>query len=210
MPANAQTDEADAAAGLTVCATCDAVWRDVTPGVGDRVRCPRCHSVMRTARPFAIDRLLAFAIATPPLMAIALAGSFLTLSGGGAKREASVLDAAAAVATADTWLLAVAVGLAIIALPVLRAILLAYVLLPIRLGRPAARHAARAFRLAIELRPWAMAEIFLIGVAVALVKITGLAAVSLGPAFWAFAALAVLALMDDAALCRRSVWDLIA
>ena len=173
------------------------------------MRCPRCHTILRTTRPAALDRVLAMALATPPLMAIALTASFLTLTGGGARQEASVLDAAAAVAAADTWLLAIAVGALIIALPVLRALAMAYVLLPIRLGRPPARHAAAAFRLTIELRPWAMAEIFLIGVAVALVKVSGLASVEIGPAFWSFVALAVLALMEDAALCERSVWDLI-
>lgn len=194
-------------AGLTACGTCDALWRDEAPAPGQRVRCPRCHTILRTTRPAALDRVLAFALATPPLMAIALTASFLSLSGGGARQEASVIDAAAAVADADTWPLALAVGALIIALPVMRALALAYVLLPLRLGRPAARHAARAFRLAISLRPWSMAEIFLIGVAVALVKVAGLASVSMGPAFWSFVALAALALMEDAALCQRSVWD---
>ena len=88
-----------------------------------------------------MDRVLAFALATPPLMAIALTASFLTLSGGGTRQEASVIDAAAAVADADTWPLAVAVGALIIALPVLRALALAYVLVPIRLSNRPARHA---------------------------------------------------------------------
>ncbi len=207
MPDGSHLSETDALNGLTACGTCDALWRDEAPGPGQRARCPRCHTVLRTTRPAAMDRVLAFALATPPLMAIALTASFLTLSGGGARQEASVIDAAAAVADADTWPLALAVGALIIALPVLRALALAYVLLPIRLrGRPA-RQAARAFRLAVVLRPWAMAEIFLIGVAVALVKVTGLASVAMGPAFWSFVALAALALMEDAALCERSVWD---
>ena len=47
-------------------------------------------------------------------------------------------------------------------------------------------HAAFVFRMAEAMQPWAMAEIFIIGTAVALVKIGGLATISLGPAFWAF------------------------
>lgn len=195
--------------GLTACHVCDALCHDRQPGPGERIRCPRCNTVLRTGRHAAIDRLLALALAVPPLMAIGLAASFLSLSGGGTLSEASVLDAAAAVATAETWPLALAVGALIFALPTLRALALAYVLLPVRLGHPPARHAARAFRFAIELRPWSMAEIFVIGVAVALVKITGLASVTLGPAFWSFILLAVVALMEDAALCQRSIWDLI-
>lgn len=209
LPDGSNLSHANPVAGLIACRTCDALWRDDRPAPGERMRCPRCRAVLRTSRPAALDRVLAFALATPPLMAIALTASFLTLSGGGAQQEASVIDAANAVAHANTWPLALAVGALIVALPLLRALALAHVLLPIRLGRGPARRAARAFRLAVELRPWAMAEIFLIGVAVVLVKVSGLASVSLGLAFWSFVALAALALMEDAALCERSVWDLI-
>lgn len=195
---------------LTACPICDALLRDRVPVHRQRVRCPRCNSVLKTGRPAAIDQLLAISLAVPPLMIIGLTASFLSLSGGGAHHEASVLDAARAISNDDTWPLAVLVGLMIIALPVLRAAALCYVLIPIRLGRRPARHASHAFRMTIELRPWAMAEIFLIGVAVALVKVTGLASVALGPAFWSFALLAAVALYEDAALCQRSIWDLIA
>lgn len=192
---------------LTACPVCDALSYDVVPAPGERVRCPRCNTVLRTGQRAAIDHLLALSLAVPPLMVIGLSASFLSLSGGGAQREASVLDAAQAVAGGEIWPLALAVGAMIVALPLIRAVALAYVLLPVRLGHPPARHAASAFRLAIELRPWAMAEIFLIGVAVALVKVTGLASVTLGPAFWSYVLLGAVALMEDAALCQRSIWD---
>lgn len=191
---------------ICACPVCDALWRDRAPRAGERVRCRRCRAVLRTGRPEGFDRVLAIALATPVLMLVGVTASFLTLSGGGARLESSVLDAAMAVATDDTWALAVAVGALIVALPAARALALVYVLLPLRLGRPAARRAAEAFRFAIEIRPWSMAEIFVIGVAVALVKVSGLASVALGPAFWSFTALAALTLIEDAALCERSIW----
>ena len=194
---------------ITACHVCDALCRDHPAEDGERVRCPRCGTVLRTVRAAAMDRLLAIALAVPPLMAIGLTASFLSLSGGGARRDASVLDAAAAVAEGAFWQFSVAIALLIIALPTVRAVALCYALLPVRLGRPPARHAKAAFRLADRLRPWSMAEIFVIGVAVALVKVSGLATVTLGPAFWSFVILGVVALMEDAVLCRRSVWDVI-
>ena len=87
------------------------------------------------------------------------------------------------------WQFSVALGLLIIALPTFRAVALCYALLagPAGLcsgtarkgGFPAGGPAAG---------PWSMAEIFVIGVAVALVKVSGLASVTLGPAFWSFVA----------------------
>ena len=51
-----------------------------------------------------------------------------------------------------------------------------------------------------------MAEIFVIGVAVALVKISDLARVDYGPAFWMFAALVVVITIQDGYMCRWSIW----
>jgi paraquat-inducible protein A len=52
-----------------------------------------------------------------------------------------------------------------------------------------------------------MAEIFVIGCAVALVKIADLADVVFGPAFWMFALLVVLIVAQDRLMCRWSVWN---
>ena len=57
------------------------------------------------------------------------------------------------------------------------------------------------------MRPWSMAEIFAIGCAVALVKITQLADVTFGPAFWMFTGLVVLVVVQDNFMCRWSVWN---
>ena len=45
-----------------------------------------------------------------------------------------------------------------------------------------------------------MAEVFLIGVVVALVKIGGMATITLGPAFWAMAGLVLLVVYEGASL----------
>lgn len=192
---------------ITACHICDALIRDRRPGPGERVRCPRCHALLRRGRTDMLDWLLAGAFSVPPLMAVGLAASFLSLSGGGVGAEASAMDAARALAEVLTWPAALAIGAVIAFLPVARSAALIYALLPVRMGRPPPSHAAQAIRLAASLRPWSMSEIFVIGVAVALVKVSGLASVTLGPAFWAFVMLAVVALVEDAVYCRRTVWD---
>jgi paraquat-inducible protein A len=81
-----------------------------------------------------------------------------------------------------------------------------YVLVPVVLDRPGARFAIPAFRLSEAMRPWSMAEIFAIGVAVALVKVSDLARVGFGPAFWMFGILVVLVIAMDSFMCKWSVW----
>ena len=74
------------------------------------------------------------------------------------------------------------------------------------IGWRPARGARRAFRWVEAVRPWAMGEVFIVGVSVALVKIAGLAQITLGPAFWAFAGLVVLTVLNDTFTCRLTVW----
>jgi paraquat-inducible protein A len=66
---------------------------------------------------------------------------------------------------------------------------------------------ALAADLAEALRPWSMAEIFIVGVTVALIKVAGMAAVTIGPAFWAFAGVVVITVLKDQLICRYSIWE---
>lgn len=198
-----------AAAPLVACHSCDALLHERRAPVGARVRCPRCHAVLTAETHLSIDGVLATSFATLVLLAAALSLPFISLSAGGRFQDAAVLDAAIA-AGGDAWPLALAVGAMIALIPALRAVAMIYTLAPLRFGRPAWPGARAAFRLAIELRPWSMLEIFVIGVAVALVKVADLASIGLGAAFWLFVILAMLTVVEDVALCRRTVWRMLA
>ena len=94
----------------------------------------------------------------------------------------------------------------VLVLPAARLAISLYVLVPLILGRNALPGAATAFRWSEALRPWSMAEIFIIGCGVALVKIVALAEVTFGPAFYMFAAAVVLIWVQDRMVCRASLW----
>ncbi|WP_348520785.1 paraquat-inducible protein A [Algicella marina] len=139
-------------------------------------------------------------------MTAAIFFPFLKLKTGGLSNSASLFDAATAFQSGILIPLSGAVAALIVILPSLRVLAILYALVPLQFGRPPFRHAAFAFRLADRLKPWAMAEIFIIGVAVALVKVTGLAEVTPGPAFWAFSALVIVIVLKDTAMCKWSIW----
>ena len=194
---------------LIACHTCDALCRDVRPAPGQKVRCPRCGTIFRTGRRAGIDLVLALALAILILMVAALSTPFLGLAGRGLSHDASAIDAALALGDRRIWPLAVAVLALIALIPMARALALAWVLIPLKLSRRPLPWARGVFRLAIRLRPWSMAEVFVIGVSVALVKVAGLASVELGPGFWLFVLLGLLTVAEDIALCHRTVWSLI-
>lgn len=204
LAVEATTTQTETGPDLIACYACDALLSEPPAGAA-RTRCPRCGSVLTTEQPGALDGVLATTLTTIVLLGAGVFLPFVNIEASGRRQYASVFDAIVA-AGGETWPLALAVGAMVVALPLTRAVALLWVLAPMRLGRPPLPFARAAFRLAIELRPWSMVEIFVIGVIVALVKISGLAIVGLGAAFWLFLILAVVVFCEDAALCRRSIW----
>ena len=191
---------------LIVCPHCDAVYTLQRPKVGERAKCMRCGTILITPRRKAGLQIIAVSLAVAILIVAATVFPFLTIKAGGTTNSVSILDAALAFSDGPLIALALTTAALIVFVPLARVLLSIYVLLPIVMDRPPARGAIQAFRLSEKLRPWSMAEIFAIGCAVALTKISDLADVAFGPAFWMFAALVVLAVAQDNFLCRWSVW----
>ena len=194
-------------AGLIACPRCDVLHLDVELSPGEKARCVRCHTVLAKPREGAFTQIVAMSITSMVLMFAAVFFPFLEISKMGIGNATSLFGVA--LAFSHGWLipLTVVVLVLIVGLPVLRAALLVYVLLPMRRNGLPAPQAGAAFRLSELLRPWSMAEIFVIGTSVALVKVAGLATVSLGPAFWAFCALIVVGAASDVFTCSTTIWD---
>jgi len=192
---------------LIVCPQCDAAFTLRRPAVGERARCQRCGTALITPRRKAGLQIIALSLTVAILIVAAAVFPFLTITAAGASNSVSILDAALAFSDGPLIALALTTAALIIFIPLARVLLAMYVLVPIVLDRPPARGATQAFRLSEAMRPWSMAEIFAIGCAVALVKISDLADVVFGPAFWMFTALVFLVVVQDSFLCRWSVWN---
>lgn len=192
---------------LIACPTCDALHRQDAVPKGAKAACKRCGTVLFEPRAGAMTQILMLAATAFILMIAAIFFPFLAINAQGFGRKSSVFDTVLAFSDGLMLPLAIAVAALIVFLPALRFALLIYVFAPMAIGHAPARHARHAFRTAERIRPWAMAEIFIVGVAVALVKLAGLAAVTLGPAFWAFVALVIVTVLKDNVMDRFSVWQ---
>lgn len=192
---------------LVACPQCDTLHMAHSLPDHARAHCQRCGIVMMTSQPAAMARILSLALTAFVMMIAAISFPFLTLDAGGLRNATSVLDAVLAFKDGYAFPLAVAVAFFIVVIPLIRLGALIYALGPlVREVKP--RQGARsAFALAEKLRPWSMAEIFIVGVTVALIKVAGLAAVTIGPAFWAFAGVVVITVLKDQLICRYSIWE---
>ncbi|WP_172294787.1 paraquat-inducible protein A [Pseudoruegeria sp. HB172150] len=195
-----------ASSELIACPNCDWLYQARIPEEGGRAVCKRCHTVLITTRQEAGIRILALGLAITILVAAAVFFPFLQISAAGIGNRASLLDIATSFRSGALVLVSAATVMLIVLVPLVRTLLLCYVLGPIVFGRRPAPHARIAFRTAQELKPWAMTEVFAIGCAVALAKVTDLARLEFGPAFWMFALLSVFVVIHDAYVCSWSIW----
>jgi paraquat-inducible protein A len=198
--------EAPQGATLVCCPVCDALHH-----VGDvpddlRLRCVRCRTVIAVGRPEAILRIVVLAATALILMTIVVFYPFLQLRNGVFRSTASVFETVTSFEQGVMAPLSVAVAAFVIFLPVARLGMLIWALGPLAFERRALPGAAWSLRMAELLKPWAMAEIFMVGVAVALVKLADLATLSMGPAFWSFAAMVVITTLKDTQMSKHTIW----
>jgi len=192
------------------CPQCDVIYRFSATEMVTRTRCLRCGYQLTLGKSEAITRVVGLALTSTILMGIVLFAPFLYLHAGPFDSNASVVDVVLSFATGIMLPLALAVLIFIIVVPVARSLLLIYALGPLLAGYQNAAGAELALRWAFVLKPWAMAEIFMVGVAVALVKLAGMATVNTGAAFWAFVLLVVVNTLQDTFMCRNTLWTSLA
>lgn len=195
--------------GLIACPACDTLHAAVPVRSGHIARCSNCHFKLMDPKPDTLVRTVALSITASILMVTMLCFPFLTISQSGLTGEVSMLEIIFDLSHGWYNILAVLVAAFVLALPIVRMIALIYVMWPLLRGRPAPSGARQVFLFAEQLNPWAMTEIFIVGTAVALIKMMGLATIGFGIAFWLFCALVVVVALKNAAVCRWTVWSLI-
>lgn len=192
------------------CPVCDVMYALPAASAVHPTRCARCGHRLTLGEGAAIGRVVGLALTSVVLMGLVVFMPFLDLTAGSFSNEATVFDAVMGFSTGIMMPLSLAVLGFIIVLPLTRFLLLIYALGPVQFNTRNAPHAERALRWAFRLKPWAMAEIFMVGVAVALVKLAGMATLHMGPAFWAFTGVVVVTALKDTQMCRNTLWTALA
>lgn len=191
---------------LVGCSVCDAVYRLRPELAFEATQCVRCGHKITYGKNASIAWLVSLSATNVVLSAMVLFLPFLELHAGQFGNAASVIDVVLGFSSGIMIPLALAVLAFILMLPLCRFLLLIYAMGPMAIGQANLPYAEHALRWGYTLKPWAMAEIFMVGVAVALVKLADLATLSIGPAFWIFAIIVVLTAYQDSLMCRHTLW----
>ncbi len=194
------------ASSLIECHECGLLHQVRPLPHGTAAKCTRCGTVLYKERRNSLDRTLMLNLAALICFVLANVYPFMTFKMEGREQLSTLFTGVRELFEADLWLLAVVVFFASIFLPLLKILSMLAVLLPLKLGRRP-RYLPPLFRFVETVKPWAMMEVYLLGVFVAYVKLIDLATIELGVAVYAFVALIVLLAAGDANLDDRVVWE---
>ncbi|HSE79357.1 MAG TPA: paraquat-inducible protein A [Alphaproteobacteria bacterium] len=190
---------------LAECHECGRFARITDLRPGQTARCIRCGAVLRRSVANSLDRTLAFSIAGLVLMAVAATAPFMSMRIEGRVQDANLITGAIELVDRGLWPLGILVVITTIAAPLAKLGLAVYVIMALKLRRPP-RHLPFVFRSLEMLTPWAMVEVYLLGIFVAYVKLTDLATIQLGVALYSFMALMLIVVAANASLDDEAAW----
>lgn len=149
------------------------------------VVCPRCQHVIAVGHNNARHYVLALCTTALILMLIACSFAFISFAANGQQRTIGLLQTSTELYAQGYWLISVLVFVFILLLPILYLLSVSYIIL-------STRYDLRLFpivwlgKVITYILPWSMAEVFLIGVLVALIKVISMADITLEASFWAY------------------------
>ncbi|MDE2370901.1 MAG: paraquat-inducible protein A [Burkholderiales bacterium] len=167
------------------CGECDLLLRGAALAPGTRARCPRCGALLARAPASGVDRPLALALASLVTLAVAHLNPVFGIEVQGQILSTSLWGAAAILYREGAWFLSALVLATTLLFPALQLLAICDALLARRAGHNAS---TRLLRLLHAVEPWVMVEVFMLGVLIAVVKLSSLAGVLPGAGLVAFAA----------------------
>ena len=192
---------------LVSCPTCGLVQRLPEPEPRMVVECSRCGARLASGNGGRLAWTAAFTLAALMFYAPANLYPILRLEWYGTHSENTAWDGAIALFRQGQPVIGVIVFLASIVIPFLKLATLFYLVATVKFRSAAwRRQRASIFRALEFIGPWAMLDVFVMSVLVALVKLGELATVLPGRGLFSFTAVAVLTIMATASFDPRLIW----
>ena len=185
------------------CDTCGAVSR-----AAEGTLCPRCGFGLRHRKPDSVARTWALSLAAVLLYIPANTYPVLTVIQFGAGEPSTILGGVQELLEAGMWPLAALVFFASIAVPVMKLVGLAILLISTQRGAIGhLRDRTFLYRIVDAIGRWSMIDIFMGSILVALVQFGAIVTINPGVGAIAFAAVVILTMLAARSFDPRLMWD---
>jgi paraquat-inducible protein A len=176
--------------------------------IHNALKCPRCGTALHRRKPRSISYTWAFLIAAYVMYIPANLLPIMTTTSLGHVQPDTIISGVIYLLVSGSWPLALIIFIASVFVPVLKLIILTYLVLSVQFKsqwRPADR--ARLYRITEVVGRWSMVDIYVVALMVALVNIQGIADIDAGPGAIAFGAVVVLTMIAAMVFDPRLIWD---
>lgn len=194
---------------IVACLDCDLVQRIPELPPGATARCPRCGHKIAFNRPDALNRTLALAFAAAVVLVVANVTPLMELSVSGRQARTTIIGGAVEMWLRGQQITALLVAFCTVIAPALYIGILSAVLLAVR-RTPAPRWVGSLLHWSEWQQSWAMIEVMMLGIMVALIKIAELATVIPGIGMFAAGALVILIPAMTVSFDPHEVWKRVA
>lgn len=184
------------------CPQCDTLFSLPDVKSNQSAHCPRCNARIMNGRDWSMTRLSAMAVTMLLLMPFAFSEPLLTIRLLGTNIRASLLEGITQMAQQGEIITASMVAFCTIGAPATLVASIAWLFFGPKLGlnlRP-------VLLMLDRLKEWVMLDIYLVGIAVASIKVQDYADITPGPGLIAFVSLAVLSLITLIHLNVEQLW----
>lgn len=190
------------------CQTCGLVQTVKELKLGTTAQCCRCRSTIRTSKINSLQRTAAFSLAAAILYVPANIYPILRMHYYGAYSESTIWDGCVNLFKDNQWLVAGIVFLASIIIPIIKLLGLFFLVITTKTKSIKWRQQRTWIYKSIEvIGPWAMLDVFLLSILVALVKLQQIATVLPGRGLVAFTGVVVLTILASASFDPKLIWN---
>jgi paraquat-inducible protein A len=173
-----------------------------------RPRCPRCTDVLRRRKPLSLQRTWALVIAALVFYVPANLYPVMSVTSLGQTQSDTIFSGVVFLLDHGMWPLAAIVFIASIFVPLLKLVILVFLLVSVHLRshwRP--RDRTRLYRITEAIGRWSMVDIYVVTILVALVRLGNLASIQAEAGAVFFCAVVVITMLAAMSFDPRLIWD---
>jgi paraquat-inducible protein A len=191
---------------LIACPECDTLQREIPLPRGGHADCVNCGEALYHSARGGLAHTVALTVTAAVLFCIANSLPIASLDLGAAGvRETTLFGTVRAVWEQGRWPVALMILWMGMVAPALEITAMLYMVVPLWMGN-CPRLLPLAFRIVPLARTWSLMDVFMLAVAVALIKLGDLATIIPGPALFAFGFLIVCLTMVGLLFDPREIW----
>ncbi len=193
---------------IVCCHACDELCCVREPQRNGRFLCPRCGTLLFRHRTGMIEKMYAYALASLILFGLVNYFPFLSFEVAGNLSQANFLTSTVYLFKEHEWILAVAVLMTILVVPLMRIMLFLLLFAPLYYGK-VPFYAKTVLKVLEHASPWGMLDVFLVGVLVSMVKLVKMGTIVPGTSMWAFVVLVFVMTSMQVSYNPHMVWEII-